>query len=80
MTHALARNEINKDEIQGIVASIMEPSHRVKSKKSLSKIVIVLDQMLYHDGTKYVGEVKREGKGIFYDSDGSIYDGEWLED
>ena len=42
--------------------------------------MIVLDQLLYHDGTKYVGEVKRDGKGIFYDSDGSIYDGEWLED
>jgi hypothetical protein len=34
----------------------------------------------YFDGTKYVGEVMRHGRGIFYDQDGSIYDGEWYED
>lgn len=31
--YPLARNEMNKDEIEGIVAQIVESSKRVKSKK-----------------------------------------------
>jgi hypothetical protein len=27
-----------------------------------------------------VGEVMRHGRGMYYDHDGSIYDGEWYED
>jgi len=40
----------------------------------------VKNQLHYFDGTKYVGEVMRHGRGIYYDQDGSIYDGEWYED
>jgi hypothetical protein len=76
----IARNEINKDEIEGIVASIVESSKKVKSKFHALSISINLDQIHYSDGTKYVGEVVRQGRGIFYDQDGSIYDGEWLAD
>ena len=41
---------------------------------------IILDQVYYSDGTKYVGEILRQGTGIFYDHDGSIYDGQWYKD
>ena len=50
-----SRNELNKDEIEGIVAQIVESSKRVKN------------QLIYYDGTKYVGEVMRHGRGIYYD-------------
>jgi hypothetical protein len=46
---------LNKDEIKGIVAQIVESSKRVKN------------QLIYYDGTKYVGEVMRHGRGIYYD-------------
>ena len=40
----------------------------------------IKNQLNYFDGTKYVGEVMRHGRGMFYDHDGSVYDGEWYED
>ncbi|CDW74718.1 phosphatidylinositol-4-phosphate 5- [Stylonychia lemnae] len=63
-----SRNDPNKDEIENIVVQMVDVSQRVKN------------QLHYFDGTKYVGEVMRHGSGMYYDQDGSIYDGEWYED
>jgi hypothetical protein len=63
-----ARSDPNKEELENIVVSMVETSSRVKN------------QLHYCDGTKDVGEVMRHGRGIYYDQDGSIYDGEWYED
>ena len=51
-----------------------------KNSKSTLYSSKYLDHVSYTNGTKYVGDVIRQGYGIFYDLDGSIYDGNWYDD
>ena len=57
--------------------ALEELKNKINIKKDKLKIKVNFD-----DGT-YIGEIIngiREGKGIFYDKNGDIYDGEWKKD
>lgn len=61
--------------------STFGPTFSAKNQKVVQRTKKCLDhEVIYTDGTRFVGQVVRNGYGIFYGLENSIFEGNWLND
>lgn len=61
--------------------STFGPTFSAKNQNVGQRIQKILDhEVTYNDGTRFVGHVVRNGYGIFYGLENSIFEGNWLND